>query len=106
MKYHNPTGKFLFVVFYSVVLISFGLAMPVSADSPEEDCPDECGCDQDHSCECDVCLPITLMVEVSSDGFPVYFGIISRVNPHQSLSLDQEWFRGIDHPPKRIQISS
>jgi hypothetical protein len=100
MKYQNPTGKYLFVIFYAVVLISFGIAMSTSAESPTEECTDECGCNQDHGCECDVCLPLSLMVEISADDFPAYFGIILWIQIHQSSSLDQEWYCGIDRPPR------
>jgi hypothetical protein len=103
MKYQSPINKISPLISWLTILAVLVLAFAAPIESFADDCGDECGCESSHCCMCDICLPLPLIIELSDNILPVYFGFISWAFPAYSSSLDQEWFSGIDHPPRISQ---
>jgi hypothetical protein len=100
MKYHSRINIISVPLSWLTILAVLILALAAPIESLADDCGDECGCESAHCCLCDICLPLPLMIELSDNILPVYFDFVFWPLPAHSSFMDQEWFFGIDHPPR------
>jgi len=83
------------------ILIISTFFISTSAEFIPEDCLHEYESESSHDHVCDICLSLVLMIDLSDHDLNEYSDVNYCTHVNNPAFLDQGYFNGIDHPPRK-----